>query len=64
MLIGKSTALFIQSAKESATAVEHILEIPIVGIYSVENGEYAAENGILPSVEHIACVGTNLVITR
>ena len=50
--------------KESSAAVEHILEIPIVGIHLVEDREHTAEDGILATVEHVACVGAYLVISR
>ena len=47
-----------------AFAVEHIAKIVVVAIHLVVDGKDAAENSIVATVEHIACVGTNLVVAR
>ena len=62
--IGQFRTYPLAVAHKTALAVEHILEIPVVTVHFVENGEHAAENGILTPVEHISCVCTHLVVAR
>ena len=51
-------------AGEASAAVEHVLEVPVVGVDLVEHCEHAAEHGVLAPVEHVACICAYLVVAR
>ena len=62
--IGQLRAYPLSALVVSSTTVEHVLEIPIVGIYLVKYREYTCKYSILAPVEHVTGIGTYLIISR
>ena len=62
--IGQFRAYPLAALVVASAAVEHVLEVPIVGIYLVEHREHACEHGILAPIEHVSGVGAHLVVAR
>ena len=61
--IGQLMAYPFAVLHKGTSAVEHVLEIPVIGIDLIKYREHATKNSILAPVKHISCICTYLVIS-